>query len=184
MRKFQREGDIWDFYFFTFNFQGKWIMLLSLMNPILWTPEISWSVCRDSLRVGWIPKFEGVGGGWGCWGRGGGLKPEGGLYLFHMGEYLTKLILKSEFKLIFKTTVNLKKCRMWEFQVKLSLRQNEDCSPGGSTSDNSEKLLQRGRGESNYMCNFGEGGVHAIKHTFFAEGVLLVIRSSHHYEGF
>ena len=53
-------------------------------------------------------RVRGEGGGAG----GGRLKPEGGLYLFHMGEYLTKLILKSEFKLIFKTTVNLKKCRM------------------------------------------------------------------------
>ena len=29
-------------------------------------------------------------------------------------------------------------------EVKLYLGQNEDCSPGGSTSDSSERLLQRG----------------------------------------
>ena len=38
-----------------------------------------------------------------------------------------------------------KKCTTWEFQVKFCGGQNEDCSPGDSTSDSSEKLLQRGR---------------------------------------
>ena len=46
-------------------------------------------------------------------------------------------------------------------------QNNEDCSPGDSTSDNSEKLLQRGSGEGQYICDFGEGGVHAMKHIFF-----------------
>ena len=56
---------------------------------------------------------------------------------------------------------------MWELQVKLYLGQNEDCSLGDSISDSSEKLLQRGGGEGQYLCDFGEGGVHAIKHIFF-----------------
>ena len=37
----------------------------------------------------------------------------------------------------------------------------------GSHSDSSERLLQRGRGEGQYMCDFGEERVHAIKHIFF-----------------
>ena len=47
--------------------------------------------------------------------------------------------------------------------------QNEDYSPGGSISNSSEKLLLRGRGEGQYICDFGEGGVHSIKNTFLAE---------------
>ena len=39
-------------------------------------------------------------------------------------------------------------------------------SPRESISDSSEKLLQRGRGEGQYICDFSEGGVRAIKHTF------------------
>ena len=41
---------------------------------------------------------------------------------------------------------------------------------GDSISGNSEKLLQRGRREGQYICDFGEGGVDVIKHIFFAEG--------------
>ena len=50
--------------------------------------------------------------------------------------------------------------------------QNKDDSPRDSLSDSSEKLLQRGRGEGQYICDFGEGGVYVIKHIiyFFAEG--------------
>ena len=49
------------------------------------------------------------------------------------------------------------------------LGQNEDHSLGDSTSDSSEKLLQRGRGESQYICDFDEGGVHVVDqaHVFF-----------------
>ena len=43
------------------------------------------------------------------------------------------------------------------------------CSLGDNISDSFEKLLQRGRGEGQDICNFGEGGVHAINHIFFAE---------------
>ena len=56
----------------------------------------------------------------------------------------------------------------------------------GSHSDSSERLLQRGRGEGQYMCDFGEERVHAIKHIFFffSRKFLLVTRSSRHREGF
>ena len=40
----------------------------------------------------------------------------------------------------------LKRCTTWELQVKFYLGQNEDCIQGASTSDSSEKLLQRGSG--------------------------------------
>ena len=43
------------------------------------------------------------------------------------------------------------------------------CSLGDNISDSFEKLLQRGRGEGQDICNFGEGGGHAINHIFFAE---------------
>ena len=42
--------------------------------------------------------------------------------------------------------------------------QNEDYSLGESSSDSSERLLQRGRGEGQYICDFSEGGIHAVKH--------------------
>ena len=48
-------------------------------------------------------------------------------------------------------------------RVKFYLGQNADCSLGDSTSDSSEKVLQRGRGEGQYVYDFGEGVVHAIK---------------------
>ena len=42
---------------------------------------------------------------------------------------------------------------------------------GDSTSDNSEKLFQRGRGEGQYLCDFGKKGVYAIKQVYFLESV-------------
>ena len=48
-------------------------------------------------------------------------------------------------------------------------RVNEDSSLGDSVSDNSEKLLQRGRGKVQCIADFGGGGVIAIRHIFFAE---------------
>ena len=48
-------------------------------------------------------------------------------------------------------------------------RVNEDSSLGDSISDNSEKLLQRGRGKVQCIADFAGGGVHAIRHIFFAE---------------
>ena len=48
-----------------------------------------------------------------------------------------------------------KRCTTWELRVKFYLGQNEDCSPGGSISDRSERLLQSSSGRK----RFGEGGV-------------------------
>ena len=47
------------------------------------------------------------------------------------------------------------------------LEENEDCSPRDSNSESSENVLKRGREESQYLCDFGEGGIHVIKHRFF-----------------
>ena len=63
-----------------------------------------------------------------------------------------------------------KKCTALELRVKFYLGQNEDCSLGDSIPDSSEKLLQRDRGEDQYIRDFGEGGLRAIKHIFFTEG--------------
>ena len=43
----------------------------------------------------------------------------------------------------------------WELWAKLDLGQNEDCSLGHSTSNNSEELLQRGRGRGSIYKLFG-----------------------------
>ena len=47
--------------------------------------------------------------------------------------------------------------------------QIEEYSPGDSTLDNSAKLLQKDWGEGQYMCDFGDGRVHVIKHINFVE---------------
>ena len=83
--------------------------------------------------------------------------------------WLIYFIMGSLNLLISFSCVNLKKCTVSELQVKFYLGQNEDCSPGDSTSDSSERLLQRGRGERQYICDFGKGGVCAIKHIFSVE---------------
>ena len=46
------------------------------------------------------------------------------------------------------------------------LGQNENFGPGDSISDSSQKLLQRAREESQYICDFSEG-VPAVKHIFW-----------------
>jgi len=57
------------------------------------------------------------------------------------------------------------------------LGKNEDCSPGDNTSDSPEKLLQRGRRERS-ICDFVEGGIHAIKLSSYERfSFLLVTRS-------
>ena len=71
-------------------------------------------------------------------------------------------------------------------QIKFHMRQNENCSPGDSTSDSSEKMLQRdvewlGRG-GHYISDFGEGGLLVIKHISLQK-LSLVSRNSHHHEG-
>ena len=43
-----------------------------------------------------------------------------------------------------KTLLTKTDAHLESWQVKFSLGQNEDCSPGGSTSDSSERQLQRG----------------------------------------
>ena len=52
---------------------------------------------------------------------------------------------------------------MQELRVKFYLGQNEDCSLGDSTSDSSETLRQRGSGEGQEMCDFSDGGMHAVE---------------------
>ena len=69
-------------------------------------------------------------------------------------------------------------------QVKFYWGQNEDYSPGESSSDSSEKLLQRDSGEDGYKLAFGEGGIYAIKHICFCRRFLLVMRRSYHPEKF
>ena len=65
------------------------------------------------------------------------------------------------------SSVNLKKYTTWELQVKFYLGQNEDCIPEESTSDSSERLLKRGRGKGQYVCDFGEGGIQTMEYIFF-----------------
>ena len=43
---------------------------------------------------------------------------------------------------------------------------SEDCSPGDSISDSSERLLQRVGREGQCAWDFGEGGMHASTHIF------------------
>ena len=70
---------------------------------------------------------------------------------------------------------------MKEDYVKSYVRQNEDYSLGHSISDSSEKLLQRGRRESQYICDLGERGVCAIKNIFLhkVSAVLMKVSASH-----
>ena len=45
---------------------------------------------------------------------------------------------------------------------------NEDSSPGDSSSESFKRLLlQRGRREGQYICDYDDGGIHAIKHIYF-----------------
>ena len=48
--------------------------------------------------------------------------------------------------------------------------QNEDCSPGDSTSDVAERLLQRGGGRSVYICDFDEVEGTCSQAHIFVEG--------------
>ena len=71
----------------------------------------------------------------------------------------------------------------WEL---FSLGQNEDWKQGDRTSDSSEKLFQRCRGLAGgrHICDFGKGGIRAIRHIFFQKvstslmKLLLVTRNS------
>ena len=67
----------------------------------------------------------------------------------------------------FKYTVSTEK-KIQHLSCGLSFGgQIEEYSPGDSTLDNSEKLLQKDCGEGQYMCDFADGRVHVIKHNFF-----------------
>ena len=77
----------------------------------------------------------------------------------------------------------LKRFTTWELQDKFYLGKNEDCSPGDNTSDSPEKLLQRGRREGS-ICDFDEGGIHAINLLSYERfSFLLVTRSWCHHKG-
>ena len=56
---------------------------------------------------------------------------------------------------------------MREMGVKIYLGQKKVCSPEDSTSESSERLLQRGQGQGPCICDFGEGDVHAVKRFFY-----------------
>ena len=55
------------------------------------------------------------------------------------------------------------------------MRQNEDCSPGGSISENSERLLQSGSGGRSIYKVLMKGEFNTIKHSFYKR-FLLVMR--------
>ena len=97
-------------------------------------------------------------------------------------NYFSKLCIK--LIAIINLKKKKKKSRPWELQVQFYLRQNEGCSLGHRTSGSSEKLHQIGRRGGQYICDFGEGETHAIKHIFFQKvpanlvKLLLVTRNS------
>ena len=64
-------------------------------------------------------------------------------------------------------SVDLKKCTMWKLLVNFYLGQDEDYTVGDSTL---EKLLQRGRGEGKYICDFGKEGSTCNQACIFPEG--------------
>ena len=55
-------------------------------------------------------------------------------------------------------------CFFFFLRIKFYLGQNEDFSLGDSTSDSSEKLLQRGRGGKLIYVTLVKGDFSAIKH--------------------
>ena len=52
-------------------------------------------------------------------------------------------------------------------EVKFYLGQDEDCSPGGSISDSSERLLQRGSGGRSVYKVLLKGEFNTLKHSFY-----------------
>ena len=72
----------------------------------------------------------------------------------------------------------------WDLWGRFYLGQNEDQSLGGSISDSSENLLQRGRDDCQYICDFDERRRYMQSSTLFCRMFLLVMRSNHHHEGF
>ena len=61
--------------------------------------------------------------------------------------------------LIFLPSCRLKRRTTWELRVKFHLGQNEDCSPGGSTSDSSGDCSKEVVGEGQYIGFWWRGGV-------------------------
>ena len=66
-----------------------------------------------------------------------------------------------------------KKCTSWELQVKFYLRQNEDCSPGGSISDSSERLLQSSSGGKSIYKVLVKGEFNTMKHSFYKSSFVI-----------
>ena len=60
-----------------------------------------------------------------------------------------------------------KRCTTLELWVKFYLGQNEDCSPGGSISDSSERLLQIGSGGKIIYKVLVKGEFSTMKHSFY-----------------
>ena len=52
-------------------------------------------------------------------------------------------------------------------RVKFYLGQNEDCSPGDSISDSSERLLQSGRGGRSIYKVLVKGEFNTMKHSIY-----------------
>ena len=80
------------------------------------------------------------------------------------------------------STLNWKRCTTWELQAKFYLGQNEDCSPGGSISDSSERLLQSGNGGRSIYKVLVKGSSVPWS-THFTKGFLLVMRIWCHHKG-
>ena len=59
-------------------------------------------------------------------------------------------------------TVSLKNAQHESCKLHFIWGQNEDYSSADSTSDSSEELFQRGRGEGQYTCDFGKGRVSEV----------------------
>ena len=59
------------------------------------------------------------------------------------------------------------RCTTWQLWVKFYLGQNEDCSPGGSTSGSSERPLHRGSGGSSLYKVLVNGEFSAIKQLLY-----------------
>ena len=73
-------------------------------------------------------------------------------------------------------------CTTWELWVKFYLGQNEDCSLGGSNSDNSERLLQSGSGGKSIYKVLVKGEFNTMKHSIY-KFFLLVMRVWCYHEG-
>ena len=74
------------------------------------------------------------------------------------------------------------RCTTWELWVKFYLGQNEDCRPGGSTSDSSENCSKLAVGEGQYIRFWWRGSSIPLS-PHFTKGFLLVMRIWCHHEG-